>query len=239
MLPSVPTVSLMSSRTATVSSSSPQISQALTTVLKTLSGGVSTLSCPAKATQSRKRAVARLDFSILAHRVTTLRQIFVLGRIPRLGICSRMRTASCQLSSSTAFSIDRLCTKVAALCAAEEEHATIRSPGSGWVSAFSAALRRRRPKRRLSIFSAAIRPAARSLRPESATAMVSSSYPAALAKVRIVMTLSVAPSFAATNAVLPSVMRDGVKDRSTTMARNRRVASSSEPSRDNASTTAS
>mmetsp|Transcript_1620 Transcript_1620/g.2772 ORF Transcript_1620/g.2772 Transcript_1620/m.2772 type:complete len:219 (-) Transcript_1620:1018-1674(-) len=191
MLPCKSNVSFMTSKTFTVSSSSPHTSQVFTTVLNTATGGFSALPSAAKVTQSSKIAVALRLFSFLQQVDSTRLHTLVAGVKLRLGINSSNLTANFQLSSSHALPIALLWMSVHALCAAELDDATRSSPLSGaHPSAFAAAVKRRRPNAKLSIFSAAITPLANSSRPVSTAAMLSSSYPAALAYVRTCNTSS-------------------------------------------------
>mmetsp|Transcript_8403 Transcript_8403/g.11945 ORF Transcript_8403/g.11945 Transcript_8403/m.11945 type:complete len:200 (+) Transcript_8403:722-1321(+) len=176
ILPSVSCVFFIASRTKSVNSSSSQISQALITVLKIEILGFSTAPFPASFTQSRRSAVAFLLFSLLAQQVTTF--LHTAGAGVRERSCMRLRsfTASFQLLSSQAFVIARLWINVQALCAVDEEEATRSSPRSGaHPSAAAAAVKRRRPRARLSSFSAAITPLARICLPSSREAILSSS----------------------------------------------------------------
>mmetsp|Transcript_21076 Transcript_21076/g.39466 ORF Transcript_21076/g.39466 Transcript_21076/m.39466 type:complete len:209 (+) Transcript_21076:664-1290(+) len=86
MLPSVLCVFRIDSRTARVRASSPQISQALMTVLNTETGGLSALPSSESLTQSRRSAVDLRLFSLLAQHVTTFLQTLVEGVRDRSGM---------------------------------------------------------------------------------------------------------------------------------------------------------
>mmetsp|Transcript_6969 Transcript_6969/g.9414 ORF Transcript_6969/g.9414 Transcript_6969/m.9414 type:complete len:266 (+) Transcript_6969:909-1706(+) len=240
IFPSVSCVFFMLSRTSNVRSSSPHISHVLTTVLKTERGGFSTLPSSQSFTQSNKTAVAFLLFSHFAQVVTTFLHTLVDGVRDRSGISSNNLTANFQLLSTYAALIARLCISVHALCAADEDAATRSSPLSGaHPSALLAAVRSLSPNAKLFICSAAMTPEANKSRPAWADPMESSSYPDALASAITCKTSSdLSPALAAASATSANTLRGGVKDFSTTIARRRSIASSTEPSRLKAVTTA-
>mmetsp|Transcript_17804 Transcript_17804/g.27516 ORF Transcript_17804/g.27516 Transcript_17804/m.27516 type:complete len:200 (+) Transcript_17804:1062-1661(+) len=175
-LPSVSCVSFIVSRTLTVSSSSPQTSQAFTTVLKIRKFGLSALPCLDSSAQSRRREVAFLLFSALAQQVTTLLQTLGEGVNPRANINSKIFTASFHEESAEALMIARRWIIVAARWAAGDAVVTNASPRSGSQPfALLAAVKNRSPRPILSSFSAAMTPAANRFRPSTVEAIPSSS----------------------------------------------------------------
>mmetsp|Transcript_12631 Transcript_12631/g.15381 ORF Transcript_12631/g.15381 Transcript_12631/m.15381 type:complete len:271 (-) Transcript_12631:1102-1914(-) len=246
VFPSTSWVFFMVSKTWSVNSSSPQISHAFTTVLKTERGGRSAVSpFSNKLTQSKRMAVALRDFSDLAQTAITFLRSPGLGVRERGAMSSRILTASFQLSSAIARSMERLWIRVDARWAALEEEQTSVSHLSveDGSSDFLAAVSKRKPSAKLSMPSATMTPHASNVLPASACAIESNSYPAILAYDRTCSTNSpLVPSLlhlltlCATWAKVPN---NGVIPLSITIIPSISTHSSTSPSFPRAITTAS